>query len=313
MALADQGLNSNTLYVYKAGLRWHWTREMGPSAEGDNPLDSEWIRLLLKGIANDRAVVERNKWLTSPGDNALAAETVEQMQDRHREKGDKLAMLYAAICLGVCGLLRSNELTGTPAHPSRAARIWQLRFFDSHEGEMSPVAAPSSPLPDHCRYSIPFSKTQQRGRGREAVISAPFAVAALWEWRRRQGERDPHSHLFSLTLEGKPLTIYALMRHVRSELSALGLPSSGITSKCFRRGGATSLSRAGVSPEDISNAGGWRDPRMHHRYTTKGEKIRRAMEANHRLGTAPPQVLSTPPAVPGTVAEPSKSSRVCGT
>lgn len=281
-ALADGGQQSTaTLRVYRSALRDCFLREAGAEQSGQNPAESPYVKMVLDGIARDKAAPEQIKRAAKRPSDPVTADLLLRLEARHSGQCHDRILLFAAMCLGTCALLRPNELLGAPNHKERAVQRSQITFRDASGAECS-----SGQQPHHVLLTLPIAKTDQLRRGQSRPIAADFAVRALIRWCQL---RDSHpiggGQLFRF-LSGKLLTTQALLTHLRSEAVAVGIPNAIFTGKCFRRGGASAMAASGQGAECIRRAGGWSaSSHVWERYVSQDAAQRRAIAASRQLGT----------------------------
>ena len=183
-AMGDEGsLTAGTIRAYKSALREFHIAQAGPGWEGPNPCDDAYVIKVLNGIIRARADIAELREPQPAMDNALTPEMVLSVKDRHPADDKHKVMLFAAMALGVCALLRPSEMLGSPQYPERALHRSQLTFHNSDRDD-APSIIPSvnTNVPGHARISLKVSKTDQRRQGKPKIIAAPFAVEALWRW-----------------------------------------------------------------------------------------------------------------------------------
>lgn len=252
VSLAAGGqLNSSTIETYLSGLStWYEERTAGAAHAPPNPANVFWVRRIMKGIKADRALIEqqaKEARLSPP----LLLPTVKRME-RHFDLSDEYHLsVYAAAALAVGAVLRPNALLGSQQYPERGVRAEHLSFF-AEDG--SPMLRGSAQIPHHLELRIPVDKNDQTRKGQLRVVGSEIAVPPVWRlWNRR----PPTGHLFRQR-RGAPMRPLTLMKKVRAALVKCGyMEAHRFTPKCFRRGGAGTLSDAGASGDQISGAGGW--------------------------------------------------------
>lgn len=289
-ALADGGQQSSgTLNVYRAALRRQFTLEMGPANTTPNPADSDYLRMVIQGITKDKAEHEQAKRAQAVKCDPATPEIILQLASRHavRRAGDnpRLVMLYAAMCLGTCALLRPNELLGAPKNEDRAIRREQITFKNAQGLPCSPVCQTAEDAPDTFILTLPVSKTDQQRRGKARTVAAAFAVRAVALWcahwdQRPEAQRTADARLFQI--DGRGLRTQQLLAHLTAECSAVGMTNFKFTGKCFRRGGASAMAAAGEQPATIKMAGGWKGS-SYLKYLSAEAAERHATAASRRL------------------------------
>ena len=212
-----------------------------------------------------------------------ASELLLRLEARHAGPCPDRALLFAAMCLGTCALLRPNELLGAPNHKERAVQRTQLTFRDHLGAECSP-----GQQPHHILLTLPVAKTDQLRRGQVRPIAADFAVRALVRWCSiRDSQPIDAGQLFRFA-SGKLLSTQRLLSHLRAECAALGMVDAIFTGKCFRRGGASVMVASGLGADSIRKAGGcsWgASSRVWERYVSQEAAQLSAIAASRQLGT----------------------------
>ena len=99
-----------------------------------------------------------------------------------------------------------------------------------------------------------MDKNDQLHKGQERLVAAATVVLPVW----RLWKQMPAKGRLFLQKSGSPLLTVTLMKRIKGALKAVGVVDAHrYTAKCFRRGGASTLSGAGASGTQISVAGGW--------------------------------------------------------
>lgn len=195
-------------------------------------------------------------------------------------------MLYAAMNLGVYGLLRPSELLGISQYPDRALRRNQIGFYDStNEEEINRQTnnLNENNLPQHIRINLEISKTDQIRKGKDVIIAAPLAIKAIWNWCCiRDKYFSTTDELFKLP-NGKRLFTRQLLLHLRYCFKKIGFPNIYISGKCFRRGGTSSLITAGISTNDITPMGHWTSNNSQKCYISKQAKWNRMIQVSKQM------------------------------
>lgn len=251
-AMAEAGgRTSSTIAQYKSALHTHFASQQSFADHGPNPLSHPKLQRLLAGISNSKAAPEQAARLASSACQPLTFDIVQELRAVHGD-GRREVMMYAAIATATAAALRPSELLGSSEYPERALRASQVTFYNAAGQRVTP----SQPGMAYCTLRLEVSKTNQRRRDDERVISAPEAVQALGRWITAKADAPPHSRLFEFS-DNKPLTTNALIGHLRRKLKAIGRGSMTVTGRSFRKGGASTLAALGVPAADIVNAGGW--------------------------------------------------------
>jgi len=97
----------------------------------------------------------------------------------------------------------------------------------------------------------------------------------------------PSAPLFSL--DGKPLSTFALTADLQRRHRAAGLGEVHYTGKCFRKGGAATLAVQGIAGADIASLGWAPGSQMWRTYASDPSvQQHRAVALNARMQIAPP-------------------------
>ena len=290
----------STLATYRSALSTWRSEEL--LSDAPNPLLSTAVTRVLKGAQRELRPQEEAQ-------RAAAAPTlVLSAQDLHncgRFAGvgggaqPRSLMLWAAANLGVYGLLRPNELLGSPAHPERVPTPAMVVFYAREDSEEVRALCPlgsvwgATPVPDRFTLALGPTKADQAGRNAPHGIAAAPAVRALWRWMhvRRAGGARTQEPLFSLAGEA-PLSLSALGAAITGWCQAAGIEPARFTGKSLRRSGASLLTASGASLADLMAQGRWRSAEMPALYSDAGSKRARALRASRAMA---------PSALPGGV------------
>jgi hypothetical protein len=274
---ADRGtVTAQTIkkYVTAIGTLHELDGFANPTLQGDPVLQRA-----LKGIERARPDRPRRER------RAVTVELLRRLEPLHDFTRRCDLMMFAAMATATCGLFRLAELVlkrrgGTASRPVRVRDV-TLR---GAEREFMPIPTPeqcSPQAPDHVEIHLLSSKTDQLQQGHAVVISCPLAVQALWRYLvARRACPAPEQALFSLP-NGDPLTAKQLVRHARGMLSRVGEDPSQYSGHSFRRGGATSLARAGQI-EALKAAGRWKSE-CFKLYIEEEESARAVIAAGKRM------------------------------
>lgn len=242
--LADSGLRSSSLSVYKSALHTLFEEESHPDGDQRNPLDSRQLKRVLTGIAN--AQIERRPRHAPSA--PLMFSTLRLLPFSDNNPRD--IMLLAAAALGVAATLRPSELLGSRDYPERRLTVAQLTFF-SDAGRTQ--IHPPNGSPQHLALHLFRTKTHKKGETKH--VTAPFAIAAVWKWLSIHPSLDsPASTLFALKGR-KPLSTHALVKVLQRRHREAGFGDVRFTGKCFRRGGSSTLAAQGIDAADIASLG----------------------------------------------------------
>lgn len=262
-----------------------------------NPITSDpRVGRLLTGVAKSRRAVhfadERQKAEPERSLDLTPALLAELAPLASRSDSPRLAMHWAAACLGTFGLLRLNELLGSAAHPERVLRTSQLKFCRT--AACIPAMLPPQGLaatPDHLELNLLDTKADQLGANPPLRVATPLAVEAVWRWmlaRRNLHRASPSpgnvpQYIFALPGED-PLTLRTLVRFLQDCLEKAGHGRPRITGKAFRRGGASAVVAANLPASVAAAAGRWASPHMPLVYASQEAKQRQALEISRAMG-----------------------------
>ena len=251
-AMAEAGgRTAATISQYKSALHTLFASTQPFTDLGPNPLEHPKLKRLLTGISNAKAGPERAAYAASLQCSPLTFDLVRRLRSVHSNSDPREVMLYAAIALATAACMRPSELLGSSTYPERALLADQVTFYVSERTD-TPVLPTAEGAASRCTVTLVATKTHTRGEQR--FVSAPEAVQALWAWHLVSGARGSNP-LFQRS--GVALTTSALIGHLRRKLAQIGFGHLYVTGKCFRRGGASTLSALGAHPADIAAAGGW--------------------------------------------------------
>jgi hypothetical protein len=247
-ALADGGqLASGSIAAYRSALSTAWVMETPVGSGARNPMDEPQVKRVIDGILASKAAREQERRLSKPHCQPLTFDVVKQLQPQYATHTGH----FAALTLGVAAALRISELLGSAAHPDRALRLKQLQFFDATgQHRLQPSG---SETPAQAQLTLHVTKTDQRRKGATKIVAAGLAVRALWSHhneRLREGA-GPDDALFPDISAG------ALIKRLGRTLPLIGRGDMvpGLTGKCLRRGGASTLSALGASEADVQRLG----------------------------------------------------------
>jgi hypothetical protein len=261
-------------------MRTAWVEQR----EGANPWDAERIARILDGITRDRRELDRIARLLRPLSTALTPARIRSIAHLYADGSAVSLMHMAAITLGTYAMLRPGELLGTGARRGRHLRRCDITFFSS-DGQQLPLQQQGSGgngrQPDQYRVTLGATKADQAGSNLPSIVAAPSAVATMWTWMHLGEHALESNPLFAIG--DVPLTSNALCRRIESSLRAVGVVNPRITGKCFRRGGASHLTAAGVPEEQIRAQGRWRTQRMHERYADSASQDERRVSLSRNM------------------------------
>jgi hypothetical protein len=245
------GRTAATIAQYKSALHTLFASTQSFADDRPNPFAHPKLKRLLIGISNTKAAPERAASAAAPKCSPLTFDIVRRLRGVHNDSDPREMMLFAAIALATAACMRPSELLGSTTYPERALMADQVVFYASTRTD-APVTPTANGSAVRCTIHLRTTKTHIHGE--ERSVSATEAVQALWRWyivSAAQGRNTLFQH------DGTALTIGALIGHLRRKLQLIGLGHMHVTGKCFRRGGASTLSALGAHPADIAAAGGW--------------------------------------------------------
>lgn len=245
------GRTAATIAQYKSALHTLFASTQSFADDRPNPFAHPKLKRLLTGISNAKAAPERAASAATPRCSPLTFDIVRRLRGVHSDSDPREVMLFAAIALATAACMRPSELLGSNTYPERALTADQVVFHTSTRAD-APVTPTADASATRCTIFLRTTKTHIHGE--ERSVSATEAVQALWQWcivSAAQGRNTLFQH------DGTTLTIGALIGHLRRKLQLIGLGHMHVTGKCFRRGGASTLSALGAHPADIAAAGGW--------------------------------------------------------
>eukprot|EP00808_Paulinella_micropora_P000448 g49020.t1 len=159
-----------------------------------------------------------------------------------------IAMLRAAVCVGIYALLRSGELVAKSQSASSPLRRRHILWDSLCPPRWVDIVIDASKS-DWCRAGRTLRVFRNGSRSCPVV-----ALEAVWALAVDQ------SPLASLLQDdrGKPLTYSWLQSSLRALVRGAGLNGSLYASHSLRIGGATSLAMLGISPDTIRHMGRWK-------------------------------------------------------
>jgi hypothetical protein len=165
-------------------------------------------------------------------------------------------MLYAAICTATGGLFRIGEITVMSARRPDALRMLTLASITHLRTPVHLVSRAC--VSDSYTIHLRASKTDPFRHEVDVRICWPEAVRALAAMLSQLPAplRHPHMPLFALE-DGTPLKRSLLLSVTSHLLRCTHIDTSMYDGLSFRRGGATSLSSAGVSDRMVQMMGRW--------------------------------------------------------
>ena len=269
------GIQGSSIALYLSGIRWLFISQGRP----DPTLDRPRLDLVLQAAKKTDVKKDPRRPMT-----------VELLQEARKflqpESSFKDALCWLAMVFGVVGLFRLGELV-----PS--SKSGQNHSFIRPQD----VVVQGESVSVHLRSS----KTDTGHQGVDIVMDAfpnthvlspAMALACVYKWRTRL-HFDDSAPLF--TGEDGRTTTYsevvdAMNRSVSAVDAARGIRFGGrMYGHSLRRGGATSLARAGVSDAVIQGLGRWKSS-AYTLYIQMDPHLRR--KAYARLAMASPSLAS---------------------
>jgi len=202
-----------------------------------SPVHSPLIERVFRGIKRTSTMQPRPKRM--PITTGLLALLKPHFNLTKRED----VVVWAAGCVGTYGLLRCGEFT--VRHNRVAATLWQRHWVW--------LSA------DLAQLTLDGSKTDPFRLGVSIKVAANSSVTcplAAMRAMERLTPLDGAAPLFMMN-DGSPLDRAALVGRFRQAIADAGLDEARFNGHSFRRGGAQSLSLAGVAEHDIQTMGRW--------------------------------------------------------
>lgn len=221
-----------TVKVYLHGIRAHY---LDSTMGTFNPCDSYRIQMCVRGAARIL------KDIPSP---KLAFLIEFLLAIKIKMSGDFIdSRDWAALTTGFFGLLRKAELLA-------------IRWRDIRK------------ITDGAKIFIPESKTDPNSKGvfvhvasRTDPLCPVSALVNLASFLNPDSRAD-NIFVFATTRNkspaNQPLSHNAFVKRIKKWIAAIGLDPKEYSGHSLRRGGATALIRAGVSPELVQLQGRWR-------------------------------------------------------
>jgi integrase len=286
---AEGRLSSGTIRVYRSALSSWWLQST--FSNGDNPMLSTAVSLVLRGIALSRVELDRANRLRRPRAVEITVELLQEIGAKGANADDtRSVMMWAAANVALYGFLRPGELLGSYANPARRLRAEQITFSTEpvpESGQRAPgVSLPPRLRVDRFTIDLGVTKADPLGRNEPKVVAAKPAVDALWLWMSlREGlSPQPNSALFAIPGE-RPLTMKVLLIWLADWYCVGGRARPHFTGKGFRRGAASSALASGARRADIAVQGRWKSERMVEVYASKKAKKDREVAFSRRMAT----------------------------
>jgi site-specific recombinase XerD len=195
---------------------------------------------VFRGIKRAQGTRERKERL------ALTLPMLQAIQ-RHLAQIEQGKLTWAVCCMGVAGLFRIGELSPCSAKETRLLRVSDLQMVKDSQGTVSCITV-------HLRES----KTDPFRQEVDVHITSRTAITAFIRYFAHHPDpKNPQAPLFALH-DKTPYLRESLIQHVQSALTSAGIDAQGYSGFSFRKGGATSLARMGVSDRIIQALGRWK-------------------------------------------------------
>lgn len=243
---AKNGRRMKTIKVYLAAIRNHFLLNQFPPPVA---LRSPLMERLIRGVKRmqGKSTKKRLPVTTALLHKAMLAADM-------TSRGDRLTVTLMSVAIHL--LLRLGELCDSKASASSGDNV--LRWKDVTwitDGRLAEI-------------NLRGSKTDQFRQGVKMHVfdtGHPTSPARLlWEWAQRNPHRQPDDPVFTLEGSSSPVASSAARSWIKNLLTAasnkfdLGLDVTSYNGHSLRKGGATTLMLAGVSPDVIKKLGRWR-------------------------------------------------------
>lgn len=243
--LASRNIQSQSISIYLYGVRsLHIEHGLA------DPTTGLQLQRLLQGIRrtqgsdSDASTRKKKRF-------AVTMDIVRRLQSAIETTDDyDQCMIMTAIATAVAALLRVGEVAHNESESHRLLRMCDFSW-----------ASPSDRTSFY--LTLRFSKTDPFSHGVRVVASSPVAVTAMHRYlkaRRQAGLSSLPTDPLFMFRNGKALRRRALLTTTRTWLQqhadiVLEGHYRGVS---FRRGGATSLSSAGIHVDTIKRLGRWK-------------------------------------------------------
>lgn len=191
----------------------------------------------------------------------LTTDLVRFIASRTSLSSPRECMLLAAIAVATYGLMRSGELTRT-SHNAESTLLWlDIAFMRDDKSLCDKSSATSMQQAQQLLVTLRSSKADVERQGVTICIAASLPVQCLLRHALLQTlPLRSDKPVFSLRISDQALTRHDLVTFMRSKLRQSEQWASKahmFSGHSFRRGGATSLSQAGVPESMIRTLGRW--------------------------------------------------------
>lgn len=266
----DTTLASGTISGYSSALR-NWVSRERRWTDEPNPFDSLLVCRTLEGIKRERTPAEAAARAQRPVTAMMGPEALAQLRPYldpevsttpSKHSTAWRLMIWAAACLGSHCLLRPNEFVKDP--PLDA---WRVTFRSAKGATIAPIKGGPTQLAHSAYIHLGVTKADQNATNKAVHTSSPLAVDALWRWATHRVDTGLSEREAVFFHDGKHrLSLRVLLEALRDAHVAAGKGPVLLTGRCFRRGGADELVRAGVSAEVVQEHGRWKSRAMVYRY-----------------------------------------------
>jgi hypothetical protein len=281
---AVQHKPASTIMNYKSSMRTWFVERYIMNETIKNPFDSVLVEKTLTGIQKEDAKQQR---LRSASTERTASMTPSLTMDLLTSLKPALLprpatsferMRWAAIRLGVTGLLRPNEFVGAYRNRERALQTKQVKFY---VGAGIPCEREAQ-QPSYLQLTMHDTKADPYGRNPPRRIDDEETVQVMWKWyhERQRLSHTPTTLNKFFAWSGHTLSGMQIIRSLNDAAAMHGWYNARFTLKCFRRGGASTLVAAGASTQQIMKAGAWKSEAMVNLYADAESKC---MAANKRM------------------------------
>ena len=236
----SQTASETTVRTYLSAVRFYQIRIGLPDP---SQIPCPKLPYILKGIQNSTTTSTRFHRLPITPDHLRAVYNVWSTPPVLYDK----VMLWAAICVGFFGFLRSGEFTATPTCNS------------NHVISAADISVDSHSNPQVVTITLCHSKTNQAGKGsiiylgrtgdKVCPVTALLAYLAV---------RPPSKGPLFIFNDGTPLSQQQLITYLRNALFQAGFSTRGYSGHSLRIGAATTAARMGLSDSLIQTLGRWK-------------------------------------------------------
>jgi hypothetical protein len=171
-------------------------------------------------------------------------------------------LYYAAATLATYGLLRMGEFTlhssKSQTNAFKLLTVSQLKLMSEHGAIVSMNTPQQWSTATHMSLTLRTSKTDPFRKTVTIHIGNSIPVQAMLSYLQVHPSLQPSSPLFVQSrINHNPLTRDIMITVTRTLLRQLGLDETQFHGHSFRKGGATSLAKAGVAESVIQLLGRW--------------------------------------------------------